>query len=79
MKLENMESAIQLLRQACDYLCNGVTQMGSIVNQKCNTEKFELVVSEVITQLQKMQSTFDEKSKRVETFPLVWTSSLVNL
>ena len=67
VKLENMESAIQLLRQACDYLYNGVTQMGSIVDQKCNTEKVQLVVSEVITQLQKMQSTFDEKSKRAET------------
>ena len=38
-KLENMESAIQLLRQACDYLYNGMTQMGSIVDQKCTTEK----------------------------------------
>ena len=62
-----MESAIQLLRQACDYLYNGMTHMGSVVDQKRNTEKVQQVVGEVIAQLQKMQATFEEKSKRVET------------
>ena len=46
VKLENMESAIQLLRQACDYLYNGMTQMGSIVDQKRTTEKVQQVVAE---------------------------------
>ena len=66
VKLGNMESAIHLLRQACDYLYNGMTQMWSTVDQKCDTEKVQQVMSEVMMQFQKTQTAADEKSKRVE-------------
>ena len=62
-----MGSAIHLLRQACDYLYNGMTQMGSTMDQKCDTDKVQQVVSEVMMQFQKIQAAVDEKSKRVET------------
>ena len=67
VKLENMETAIHLVRQACDYLCSGMTQMGSVTDRKCDAEKVQQVISEVMTQFQKLQVTMDEKSRRVET------------
>ena len=67
VKLENMESVIHLLRQACDYLYDGVTQMGSTMDQKRDTEKVQQVVSEILMQLYKMKAMVDEKYKRVET------------
>ena len=62
-----MELAIHLLMQACDYLYNGVTQMGSVTDKQCDTEKVHQVISEVMTKFQKTQVTIDEKSRRVET------------
>ena len=44
-----------------------MTQMGSTMDQKCDTEKVQQVVSEVIMQLQKTQAIIGEKSKRGET------------
>ena len=66
MKLENMESAIHLLRQACDYSHNAMARMGSVTDQKCDTEKVHQVVSEVMMQFQKLQVTIDERSRRIE-------------
>ena len=63
VKLENMESAIHLLRQACDYLYNGMTQMGSTMDQKCDTEKVQRVVIGVTMQFQKLQAAIDERFK----------------
>ena len=44
VKLEGMESAILILRQACDYLHNGMTQLGSMTDRKCDTEKVQQIV-----------------------------------
>ena len=64
VKLENMESAIFLLRQACDYLHNDMTQLGSITDRKCDTERVQQVISEVMTQLQQLQTTISEGLER---------------
>ena len=48
VKLENIESAIQIPRQACDHLYNGLSQVGSVVDQKCSTEKVQQVELEEI-------------------------------
>ena len=39
---------------------------GSVTDQKCDTERVRQVVSEVMMQFQKMHSTIDERSRRVE-------------
>ena len=36
VKLESMESAIHILRQACDYLHEGMMKLGSLTEQKCD-------------------------------------------
>ena len=39
VKLEGMESAINILRQACEYLHEGMVKLSSITDQKSDTEK----------------------------------------
>ena len=65
VKLESIESAILILRQACDYLHNGMTQLSSIVDRKCNTEKLQQVIANLMTQLQRLQVTISESSQGV--------------
>ena len=67
VKLEGMESAILILRQACDYLHDGVTRLSSITDRKCDTEKVQQVVSEMMTALQQLQTMCCERSRRTET------------
>ena len=39
VKLEGMESAIHILRQACDYLHEGMVKLGSVTDQKMRYRK----------------------------------------
>ena len=59
VKLDNIESAIHILRQACDYLYNGLSEVGSVVDQKCNTEKVQQAMGELVAQIQRMQATLE--------------------
>ena len=59
-KLEGMESAIHILRQACDYL-------HEVTDQKCDTEKVQQAVAEVMVTLQRCQAACGEGSRRAET------------
>ena len=50
VKLESMESAIHILRQACDYLHEGMMKLGSLTEQKCDAGMVHQVVSESMFQ-----------------------------
>ena len=67
VKLEGMESAIHILRQASDYLHEGMTRLSSITDQKCDTEKVQQAVAEVMVTLQRHQAACGEGSRRAET------------
>ena len=62
VKLEGMESAIHILRQACDYLHEGMVKLGSMTDQKCDSGMVHQVVSEVMTTLQQLQARCAEGS-----------------
>ena len=62
-----MESAIHILRQACDYLHEGMTRLSSITDQKCDTEKVQQAIAEVMVTLQQLQAMCGEGSRRSET------------
>ena len=66
VKLEGMESAIQILRQACDYLHEGMMRLGSLTDQKCDTGMVHQVMSELMTALQQLQSECADGSQKVE-------------
>ena len=66
VKLESMESAIHILRQACDYLHEGMMMLGSLTEQKCDAGMVHQVVSELMTNLQQLQSECAEGSRKVE-------------
>ena len=65
VKLENIETAIQILRQACDYLCNGLSQVGSVADQKMDTAKVQQAIGEIAAQIQKMQACLEDGSRRI--------------
>ena len=65
VKLESIESAILILRQACDYLHNSMTQLSSITDRKCDTEKVQQVIADLMTQLPRLQATIGESSQGV--------------
>ena len=65
VKLESIESATLILRQACDYLYNGMTQLSSITGGKCDTERVQQVIADLMTQLQRLQATISESSQGV--------------
>ena len=66
VKLESMESAIHILRQACDYLHEGMTKLGSLTEQKCDAGMVHQVVSELLTNLHQLQSDCAEGSRKTE-------------
>ena len=66
VKLEGMESAIHILRQACDYLHEGMVKLGSMTDQKCDTGMVHQVVSELMTTLQQLQTRCAEGSHKIE-------------
>ena len=45
VKFENIEAAIVVLRQACDYLYQGLKHVGSVTKQKADAEKMQNVTS----------------------------------
>ena len=47
VKLENIESAIQILTQACDFLYNAVSQVRSAADQKMDTVKARQAIGEI--------------------------------
>ena len=67
VKLDGMESAIHILRQACDYLHEGMTRLSSITDQKCDTENVQQAIAEVMVTLQQLQAMCGEGSRRSET------------
>ena len=69
VKFENIEAAIQMLWQACDYLYQGLKHVGSMVEQKVDAEKMQKVVSalgEIVEQIKRMQEQMVESSKRTD-------------
>ena len=66
VKLEGMESAIHILRQACDYLHEGMIRLGSLTDQKCDTGMVHQVMSELMTTLQQLQSECADGSRKIE-------------
>ena len=70
VKLEGMESAIHILRQACDYLHEGLVKLGSLTDQKCDTGMVHQVISELMTTLQQLQTSCAEGSHKVEQVTL---------
>ena len=66
VKLEGMESAIHILRQACDYLREGMVKLGSMTDQKCDTGMVHQVVAELMTTLQQLQARCAEGSQKTE-------------
>ena len=67
VKLDGMESAIHILRQACNYLHEGMTRLSSITDQKCDTEKVQQAIAEVMVTLQQLQAMCGEGLRRSET------------
>ena len=55
VKLEGIESAIHILRQACDYLHEGMMKLGSVTDQKCDAGRVHQVVAELMSTLQQLQ------------------------
>ena len=66
VKLEGMESAIHILRQACDYLHEGMVKLGSITDQKCDTGMVHQVVAELMATLQQLQTRCTEGSQKTD-------------
>ena len=66
VKLEGMESAIHILRQACDYLHEGMMKLRSMTDQKCDTGKVHQVVAELMATLQQLQTRCTEGSQRID-------------
>ena len=66
VKLEKIETAIQIPRQACDYLYNGLSQVGSVVDRKMDTVKVQQGMGDIAVQIQKMQISLEEGSRRNE-------------
>ena len=75
VKLEGMESAILVLRQACEYLHDGMTRLSSITDQKRDTEKVQQAISEVKTVLQQLQTCAVKDLDGLRRLPLEWTNS----
>ena len=49
-----------MLRQACDYLCNGASQAKLVIDQKIDTAKVQLALGEIATQIQRMQACLED-------------------
>ena len=66
VKLEGMESAIHILRQACEYLHEGMVKLSSITDQKSDTEKVQQAIAELMVTLQNLHTQHHEGSRRSE-------------
>ena len=53
---ENIEVALNVLKRACEYLHEGVTQMGRIVDQKANIPSAEAAVRELAHHTQEVRN-----------------------
>ena len=53
---ENIESALNILKRACEYLHNGMMQMGGIVDQKANSPSVEAAVRTLAGQVQEVRN-----------------------
>ena len=56
VKLEGMESAIHTLRQACEYLHEGMIKLGSTADQKSDTEKVQQAIAELMVTIQNLHT-----------------------
>ena len=61
---DNIDAAIQILRQACDYLHQGLTQVGATVEQKLDTGKVQEAVNQIASQTQSMKASMTENASR---------------
>ena len=61
-----MESSIHILRQACDYLHEGMIKLGSLTDQKCDTGMVHQVMSELMTTIQKLQPECAGGMRKIE-------------
>ena len=66
VKFENIESAIQILRQACDYLYGRLSQVGAAVDLKMDPAKVQQTGRDIAGQFQTMQASLEEGSRRSE-------------
>ena len=66
VKLEGMESAIHILRKACEYLHEGMVRLSSITDQKCDTEKVQQAIAELMVTIQNLHTQHHEGSRRAE-------------
>ena len=66
VKLEGIESAIHILRQACDYLHEGMVKLGSLTDRKCDTGRVHQVVAELMSTLQQLQTRCMEGSQKAD-------------
>ena len=66
VKLEGMESAVHILRQARDYLHAGMVRLSSVTDQKCDTGKVHQAMADVMATLQQLQTRCTEGSQRAD-------------
>ena len=66
VKLEGMESAVQVLRQACNYLYEGLSKLNAATEQKCDTGKVHQATMELMGMLQQLQARCTEGSHSVD-------------
>ena len=60
---DNIVAAIQILRQACDYLHQGLTQVGTAVGQRIDTGKAQEAVNEIASQIQSMKASMTDSAR----------------
>ena len=65
--VHGMGKNIHILRQACDYLHEGMVKLNSVMDQKCDTEKVRQVTAELMATLQQSQTRCIEGSQRIDT------------
>ena len=69
VKFENIEAAIQVLRQARDYLYRGLKHVGSVAEHKVSAEKMQEVASamdEIVDRITLMQGQIVGNSKKTD-------------
>ena len=69
IKFDNIEAAIQVLRQACDYLHQGTRHVGSVVEKKADAERVQGManaMSEVVEQVRRIHEQLLGGSQKAE-------------
>ena len=61
---ENIDAALSVLRQACDYLHNGQTQVGTRVEQKADISRVQSAAHELADHIQDVRNGLREETSR---------------